>query len=588
MSSSPTAENQPKMSWITAIRARMIAHLQQREEQVFLLLSLLIGALTGLAVVAFIVLTERLGMRLYPPDSAAWRRVLVPVAGSLAMGFLLYRFFPYARGSGVPQTKAALFARDGFISLRTVLGKFFCTATTLASGIPLGREGPSVQVGAGIGSVLGRWLGLRPEKVKALIPVGAAAAIAAAFNTPMAAVLFSLEEVMGDMHAPILGSVVLASATSWAVLRLLLGNNPLFQVPQYTLVHPLELAIYALLGIAGGFLSVAFTRLLLGMRRFFLHLPARTRWWHPVVGGVTVGLMGWFVPQVLGVGYTYVGSALNGTMALKLMLLLVALKLIGVTVSYASGNAGGIFGPSLFLGAMLGGAIGTVAHGLLPGYTATPGAYALVGMGALFAGIVRAPMTSVLMIFEMTRDYAVIVPLMIANLTSFFISSRFQNEPIYEALAHQDGIHLPSRSTRDELNQRTVLQIMRRTPEILPAEMRVQDVIEQTRASKFRIWPVTEKDYFLGMLTRETLGCAYADGRKEQPLKDIVETLQVPHLHTDHALHQALERMSKYHLDVLPVVHRANIHKLEGVVTLQDVLNEYGVECIGGLSDSSH
>jgi CIC family chloride channel protein len=588
MSSASTAENQPKMSWITALRARLIAHLQQREEQVFLLLSLLIGALTGLAVVAFIVVTERLGMRLYPVDSAAWRRVLVPVAGSLAMGILLYRYFPNARGSGVPQTKAALFARDGFISLRTVLGKFFCTATTLASGIPLGREGPSVQVGAGIGSVLGRWLGLRPEKVKALIPVGAAAAIAAAFNTPMAAVLFSLEEVMGDMHAPILGSVVLASATSWAVLRLLLGNNPLFQVPQYTLVHPLELAIYALLGIAGGFLSVAFTKLLLGMRKFFLHLPKRTSWWHPVVGGVTVGLMGWLVPQVLGVGYTYVGSALNGTMALKLMLLLVVLKLFGVTVSYASGNAGGIFGPSLFLGAMLGGTIGTVAHGLLPGYTATPGAYALVGMGALFAGIVRAPMTSVLMIFEMTRDYAVIVPLMIANLTSFFISSRFQKQPIYEALAHQDGIHLPSRSTLDEPNQRTVAQVMRKTPEILPAEMRVQDVIEQARAGKLRVWPVAEKDYFLGMLTRETLGCAFVDGRKEQPLKDLVETLQVPHLHTDHPLHLALERMSTYHLDVLPVVHRANIHKLEGVVTLPDVLNAYGINCISGSSNSSH
>ena len=320
-------------------------------------------------------------MRLYPVGSAAWRRVLIPVAGSLAMGFLLYRYFPNARGSGVPQTKAALFARDGFISLRTVLGKFFCTATTLASGIPLGREGPSVQVGAGIGSVLGRWLGLRPEKVKALIPVGAAAAIAAAFNTPMAAVLFSLEEVMGDMNAPILGSVVLASATSWAMLRLLLGNNPLFQVPQYELVHPLELGIYALLGIAGGFLSVAFTKLLLGMRKLFLRLPKSTQWWHPVVGGVTVGLMGWFVPQVLGVGYTYVGNALNGSMALKLMLLLVVLKLIGVTVSYASGNAGGIFGPALFLGAMLGGAIGTVAHHLLPGYTATPGRLRAGGHG---------------------------------------------------------------------------------------------------------------------------------------------------------------------------------------------------------------
>jgi CIC family chloride channel protein len=586
MSSSPTAENLPKMRWITTLRARLIAHLQQREEQIFLLLSLLIGALTGLAVVGFIVVTERLGMRLYPVDSAAWRRVLIPVAGSFAMGLLLYRFFPNARGSGVPQTKAALFAGDGFISLRTVLGKFFCTATTLASGIPLGREGPSVQVGAGIGSVLGRWLGLRPEKVKALIPVGAAAAIAAAFNTPMAAVLFSLEEVMGDMHAPILGSVVLASATSWAVMRLLLGNNPLFQVAQYTLVHPLELAIYALLGIAGGFLSVAFTRLLLSMRKFFLHLPTRTRWWHPVVGGVTVGLMGWFVPQVLGVGYTYVGSALNGTMALKLMLLLVVLKLIGVTVSYSSGNAGGIFGPSLFLGAMLGGAIGTVAHSLLPGYTATPGAYALVGMGALFAGIVRAPMTSVLMIFEMTRDYAVIVPLMIANLTSFFISSRFQKQPIYEALAHQDGIHLPSHSTREELNQRTVAQVMRKTLEILPAEMLVLNVIEQTRASKLHAWPVAEEDYFLGMLTRETLECAFVDGRKEQPLKDLVETLQVPHLHTDHPLHLALERMSTYHLDFLPVVHRADIHKLEGLVTLPDVLNAYGVDCINGSSNS--
>lgn len=543
----------------------------------FLLLSLLIGALTGLAVVAFILLTERLGMRLYPVGSAAWRRVLVPIAGSLAMGVLLFRYFPYARGSGVPQTKAALFARDGFISLGTVLGKFFCTATTLACGIPLGREGPSVQVGAGIASVLGRWLGLRPEKVKALIPVGAAAAIAAAFNTPMAAVLFALEEVMGDMNAPILGSVVIASATSWAVLRLMLGNNPLFQVPQYTLVHPLEFGIYALLGIAGGFLSVAFTKLLLVMRKFFLQLPKSTQWAHPVVGGLTVGLMGWFVPQVLGVGYTYVGSALNGSMALKLMLLLVALKLIGVTVSYASGNAGGIFGPSLFLGAMLGGAIGTVAHHLLPGYTATPGAYALVGMGAVFAGVVRVPMTSVLMIFEMTRDYAVIVPLMIANMTSLFISSRFQKQPIYEALAHQDGIHLPSPGTLRQASQHTVAQVIQRSPEVLSAQMLTKDAVEQTRSGQLRNWPVTDKEYFLGMLATETLEHAVVDGKRELPLSALVETLHVPHVHMDHALHLALERMSMYHLDVLPVVHRADIHKLEGIVTLRDVLDAYGV-----------
>ena len=581
MTPEPDSKTPPETASRLRLRSRLQSLIENREDQVFLVLSLLIGALAGLTVVAFIVLTERLGMRLYPVGSPAWRRIAMPVGGSLAMGYLLYRYFPDARGSGVPQTKAALYARDGYISLRTVLGKFGCTAATLASGIPLGREGPSVQVGAGIASILGRKLGLRPEKVKALIPVGAAAAIAAAFNTPMAAVVFALEEVVGDMHAPVLGSVVLASATSWAVLRLLLGNNPLFQVPQYELAHPLEFGIYAVLGIAGGFLSVAFTKLLLFMRKRFLLLPRSTRWWHPVVGGVLVGLMGWFVPQVLGVGYKYVGNALDGTMALKLMVLLVVLKLFAITTSYASGNAGGIFGPSLFLGAMLGGAIGTLAHHWLPTYTASPGAYALVGMGALFAGIVRAPMTSVLMIFEMTRDYAVIVPLMIANLASLFISTRFQKEPIYEALAQQDGIHLPSHKTREELVQRTVQQIMRGVPETLPAQLSVQFASEQVRTSEFHSWIVEDEGNVVGVLTRATLERALADGKAEEKLVSLFDTLDFPHAHADHPVHLVLERMSKLHIDILPVVNRANIHKLEGVVTLRDVLDSYGVDTVG-------
>jgi CIC family chloride channel protein len=581
VSVTPALKGQPRKKWRIVSWLRWTALFQQREEQVFLVLTLLIGALVGLAVVAFIVLTERLGMRLYPVGSVAWRRVLIPVAGSLAMGYLLYRHFPDARGSGVPQTKAALFARQGRISLRTVFGKFACTAATLASGIPLGREGPSVQVGAGIASVLGRWLGLRPEKVKALLPVGATAAIAAAFNTPMAAVLFSLEEVMGDLHAPVLGSVVLASATSWAVLRLLLGNNPLFHVPQYELIHPLEFGIYAVLGVAGGFLSVAFTRLLLEMRKRFLLLPRKTRWWHPVVGGVTVGLMGWFVPQVLGVGYSYVGDALNGSMALKLMVLLVVLKLFAVTTSYASGNAGGIFGPSLFLGAMLGGAIGTIAHHFLPTYTATPGAYALVGMGALFAGIVRAPMTSVLMIFEMTRDYSVIVPLMIANLAILFISSRFQKQPIYEALAHQDGIHLPNLKAREELGQRRVLHVMRSTTEILPAQLSVHEALERMASSQVRTWPIADEESIVGVLSRTKLEGTLHDGGADKKLMDLLDTLDFPHVHTDHALHLALERMSAARLDVLPVVNRADVHKLEGIITLKDVLDAYGVDSMG-------
>jgi CIC family chloride channel protein len=464
--------------------------------------------------------------------------------------------------------------------MRTVIGKFFCTSATLASGIPLGREGPAVQVGAGIASVLGRRLGLRPEKVKALLPVGAAAAIAAAFNTPLAAVLFALEEIMGDLHASVLGSVVLASATSWLVLRLVLGNNPLFKVPQYQLVHPLEFGVYALLGVAGGLVSVAFTKLLLGMRERFLRFPQNTVWFQPVAGGLLVGLMGWFVPQVLGVGYGYVGDVLNGRMALNLMVLLVVLKLFAVTTSYASGNAGGIFGPALFIGAMLGGVVGTVAHHLLPAHTATPGAYALVGMGAVFAGIVRAPMTSVVMIFEMTQDYAVIVPLMIANLVSLFISSRLQREPIYEALAVQDGIHLPTAETRHRRDKRQITRIMRAAPESLPAEMTVEEALQKMGSSESRTWLVTDRRGVVGVVNLPTLERERAEGAAKH-LGELVAGPVFPHVHADQGLDLALERMGANQIEILPVVSRADVHKLEGIVTLHDVLDSYGVNMPG-------
>ena len=289
------------------------------------------------------------------------------------------------------------------------------------------------------------------------------------------------------------------------VLRLLLGNNPLFKVPQYRLVHPLELGIYVVLGVAGGLVSVAFTKLLLGMRARFLRFPKKTLWFQPAVGGLVVGLMGWFAPQVLGVGYGYVGDALNGRLALKLMALLVVLKLLGATTSYASGNAGGIFGPSLFIGAMLGGTVGSVAHRLLPTYTATAGAYALVGMGAAFAGIVRAPMTSVVMIFETTRDYTVVVPLMISNLVSFFISLRLQPTPIYTALAFQNGIHLPTVETRQHHDQHQVIQAMHRAVEVLAAQATVGEALERAASSAFRAWLVTDQRGVIGVISLEKL-----------------------------------------------------------------------------------
>jgi CIC family chloride channel protein len=232
--------------------------LHQHENKVLLMLTLMIGAVVGLVIVAFIVLTENLGARMYPAEGDAWRRIVVPVLGALVTGYLLKRYFPNARGSGIPQTKTALFIHEGVIRFRTVLGKFCCSSVSLASGIALGREGPSVQVGAGIASTLGRQLGLSAATIKSLVPIGASAALATAFNTPIAAVLFTLEEVMGDLHARVLGAIVLSSATSWMVLHLLLGDEPLFHVPAYQLVNPLEFGIYAVLGMVGGLVSVCF------------------------------------------------------------------------------------------------------------------------------------------------------------------------------------------------------------------------------------------------------------------------------------------------------------------------------------------
>jgi len=567
------------IGWVEALR--------RRESQLALVLSLVIGALVGLVVVAFILLTGRLAAHMYPPGGTGWRRLLVPTLGSLITGYLLYRYFPFARGSGVPQTKTAVFIRDGRISFRTVLGKFFCCSISLASGIALGREGPAVQIGAGIASVIARRLRLSKEQVKALVPVGGAAALAAAFNTPIAAVLFSLEEIMGDLHAPILGSVVLSSATSWMVLHLVLGDEPLFHVTAYQLTNPLEFAVYAVLGVVVGLGAVAFVKLLLRLRRWFLDLPQRTSWFQPVAGGLTVGLMGVFLPQVLGVGYPQVERVLAGDMALRALVVLAILKIVATAVCYASGNAGGIFGPSLFIGAMIGGSVGSVAHLLFPQSTSGPGAYALVGMGAAFAGIVRTPLASVIMIFELTRDYTIIVPLMISNLIAFFISQRFQPQPIYEALARQDGVHLPSHERRMRRARVSVASAMRFSErEAFSPATTVGEALERSGNDALDAWPVVDGRDLHGMIERSELEQASTQGRLDQPLAVLLrerpsphraDAAALPHLHPDHTLTLALERMGALGRNVLPVVSRANIRHLVGLVTLQDVLKAYGV-----------
>ncbi len=423
-------------------RAPTLTQLRLRENQLFLALTLVVGVLAGLSAVMFSLAIEWASRLFFGMDPTAARLFVVPVAVSLVAGVLLVKVFPGVRGSGIPQTKAAFRLGQGVIPLRVPIGKFITGVLCIGAGHSVGREGPSVQIGAGLASMIGQWVPVTPERLKALVSVGVAGALAAAFNTPIAAVIFTLEEIIGDMNAPLLGSTVVASVSAVVVARSILGNEPLFRVPPFTLAHPGELAGYALLGILGGVLASAFCKGLLGLRGAFMRLPASTRIYQPAMGGVAIGIALIAVPQVMGVGYEYVDQALSGGLALRVLVILCLMKIVATMISYASGNAGGVFAPSLYIGAMAGAAVGTLLNEFAPFPTAAPGAYALVGMGAVFAGIVRAPMTSVFMIFEITQDYQVLVPLMVANLLSFYISRRYQLVPLYDALLAQDGVNL--------------------------------------------------------------------------------------------------------------------------------------------------
>lgn len=564
----------------------LVEDLRKKEDRLALALSLVIGALVGLVVVALILLTGRLAAHLYPAGGPGWRRLVTPVAGSLVAGVLLYRYFPLARGSGIPQTRAAVFIHDGRISIRSVIGKFIATSLTLASGIPLGREGPAVYIGAGLASSIGRRLGLARNQVKWLLPVGGAAALAAAFNAPIAAVLFTLEKIVGELHAPVLGSIVLASATAWMVLHLLLGGNPLFQVSGYELVSGWELLIYAVLGIVGGLFAVAFVKLLLWLRARFLRLPASTLWLQPVVGGLTVGIIGFFVPQVMGVGYDQIERVLGGDMILRTVMLLAVLKIIASAMSYASGNAGGIFGPSLFIGAMAGAAVGGLAQLAFPASTAGPGSYALVGMGAAFAGVIRAPLTSVIMIFEVTRNYAIILPLMIANLISLYISRKLQREPVYESLALQDGLQLPGGAFRPRTGL-WVTAAMREAPQPLAPEMKVDEATIRIGDSDLESWPVAGEEGLIGMVRVNDVVDAATGSHRPVTIATIMKRagvllrdagVEFPHVHGDQPLGLALARMGDTGHNALPVVSRSNAREMIGIVTLVDVLNAYGVD----------
>jgi len=490
------------------------------------------------------------------------------------IAFLVIHIFPLVRGSGVNQTKAALYIYNGYIPFRTAVGKFITAALAIGSGHSLGPEDPALQIGASLASALGRRLDLSRERLRLLAPVGAAAGLAAAFNAPISAVLFVIEEVIGRWSAGILGSVVLSAVSSVVVVRWFLGAEPLFRIPAVGLVQPAELLAYATLGIVGAFAAVVFAKAIAYLRPRLRAWPRWTRYFQPVLAAVVIGLIGFLgAPQVMGAGYEYIDQAMHDQFTWKMLAILALLKIVATTLSFVSGTPGGMFAPTLFVGAMLGGAIGGLERHFYPALTGSTGTYALVGMGVLFAGFLRAPMTSVFMVLEVSGNYSIIVPVIVANTLAYVISRALQTAPIFDILTRQDGLDLPS---LEEQREQTVLRVedaMKAAPApVLNGGDSVNQAIQRMQGLTgdflVRLNPSGWKS-----VSTETLARLAGEGKGEMTLGSALVAPALPYLHPDHTLETALRYI--YQVPFVPVVHRADFGQLEGVISRDEVLEKY-------------
>ena len=555
-------------------RAR--AGLSMREDNFFLLLSVIIGLYAGLAVVCFRIAIDytRLWLLGSGINPGPIRVVLVPTVAGLLLAFIVLRIFPRVKGSGVTQTKSAVYIYDGYISFDTVIGKFLTCALAIGSGQSLGPEDPSLQMGAGIASALGRRLHLSREKGRLIAPVGAAAGLAAAFNAPITAVLFVIEEVIGTWSAGILGAVVLAAVAAVVVMRLFLGAQPLFQIPPYSMAHPTELLSYAALGVLGGIMSLIFVKLLRWVRARTRQLPRWTLYLQPALAGMMIGGIGLKFPQIMGAGYEYMDQAMHGQFLWRTLVALALLKVLATSLSISSGAPGGMFAPALFVGAMVGAAVGTLQHQFFPGAAGPLGAYALVGMGTLFAGFLRAPMTSVFMVLEVSGNYSIIVPVIISNAIAYVIGRRFQQTAIFDLMTREEGLDLPSMEEGREQTTLLVENAMRKPAGLI---LKASDLVADAYS---RLGDMTEDpllvSYDTGRWTlvhKSALQDAARAGKGGQPLSQVLPSGRLPRLHPDQSLDLALRLIRD--APFLPVVHRADARHLVGLLSLDDILAAY-------------
>jgi CIC family chloride channel protein len=577
-------------TWVQSLYDRLISS----ETATGMVLSTAVGIIAGLGAYAFRWLIDNfhdlffndLGQALGALDS--YYIILIPAIGGLFVGLIIHFFAREAKGHGVPEVMAAVAAKGGRIRPRVVLAKIMASAICIGSGGSVGREGPIVQIGAAMGSAMGQRFKLPDEWLRTLVACGAAGGISATFNAPIAGVFFALEVILGRFISRSFGFVVVSSVVADVVAHALLGKEQSFLVPAYELVSAWEIPLYVLLGIIAAFVALVFVYVLYKSEDMFdaWKFPEYVK---PVVGGLVVGLIGLYSLDLLGVGYGGVEKALTGNieptwdLVWVTLLFLGGLKIVATSITIGSGGSGGIFAPSLFMGAVFGGAFGELVNWLFPGITAPPGAYALVGMAAVFSGAARAPITSIIILFEMTRDYEIILPLMLAVVISTIVSRGVMRDSIYTAKVRRSGVDLRRHGEEDLMRTIRVSEAMTRDFPTVTLGTPVSELVTKLSRTGHHGFPVVDDEGRLaGVVTLADVEAAPTDAITDLKVEDIATTSPIV-AYANQSLYEALIRVGAKDVGRIPVVDREDPTRLLGVLRRHDIIKAYRKKLSGGI-----
>lgn len=583
---------------------------------VLLFLSISVGAVTGLAAVAFIRLIGLINSLFYgglaeyfAAPGRLWF-VLIPVIGALLGGPIIAWFAAEAKGHGVPEVMAAMILNGGRIRPRVAVAKIIASALCIGTGGSAGREGPIVQVGSTFGSGLGQWLKLSDERIKNLVACGAAAGIAATFNAPLAGIVFSLEVLASELQVAFFGNLVLSAVSSSIVSRLFLGDRPAFTVPAYVLNSPWEILLYTFLGLLAALTGVFFIRLLDLLERYFDEKVTVPLVFKPAIGAALLGALAVFYPHILsitsiypeesrlgfplasniphiyGSGFAFIDQVLKGQAPFILLFVLIFLKPLATSFTLGSGNSGGVFAPSLFTGAMLGGAFGYILSWVSPGFPVAIGAYALVGMAAVFSATSRAPLTAMLIVFEMSNDYQLILPLMAACMTASYLAQGLQPDSIYTIKLTRRGIQFDQGHDLDIMQGVRVDEVMNNKPVTVSTNQSLAALFVLFQETYHQGFPVLDEEgHLYGIVSMQdihrTIQNIEQGGNQGKGLKDIrvgdVATTDLVVAYTDEPIHLAIRKMAPRDLARLPVVARGDEKRLQGIISRSEILKAYQV-----------